>query len=94
MEKDHVEDKESDSVIISRRHANTHWLRWREMRNTEEAGGALFGGPRQFKLEQCVNDDDYDDDDYDDDDDDDDFILHPEKNKYIFRCTCFNYNYE
>ena len=40
----------------------THWLRLREKHRTEEAGGALLGGPRQFELEQCVNGDDDDDD--------------------------------
>ena len=42
---------------------DTHWLRMREERRTEEVGGALFSGPRQFELEQCVNDNDNDDDD-------------------------------
>ena len=49
-------------------------MRSREEHRTEEAGGALFSGPRQFELEQCARSggDDDDDDDNDDDDDDDD----------------------
>ena len=59
MVKDQVEDQEPGSVTILRRYADTHWLRLREKRRTEETGGALFSGPRQFELEQCViNDDD------------------------------------
>ena len=53
-----MEDQEPGSVTILRRHADTHWLRLREKRRTEETGGALFSGPRQFELEHCVNDDD------------------------------------
>ena len=53
-----VEDQEPGSATILRRHADTLWLRLREKRRTEETGRALFSGPRQFKLEHCVNDDD------------------------------------
>ena len=61
MVKDPVEDQEPGSVTILRRHADTHWLRLREKRRTEETGGALFSGPQHFELEHCVNDDDDDD---------------------------------
>ena len=58
MVKGPMEDQEPSSVTILRGHADTHWLRLREKRRTEETGGALFSGPRQFELEHCVNDDD------------------------------------
>ena len=48
MVKDPVEDQEPGSVTILRRHADTHWLRFREKRRTEETGGALFCAPVSF----------------------------------------------
>ena len=44
MENDHVEDKESRSVTILGRHANTHCLRLREKLRAEEVGGAFSVG--------------------------------------------------
>ena len=57
MENDQKGDRKPDCVKISRRYADCRWLVSRERHRKDGAGGDLFSGPRQFELEQHVDDD-------------------------------------